>query len=107
MIPLALVGCAVPEAVEVAAVRANPLSTIERDIDRTPFAGEADEVRAAGGYEYVHVADRWVVGLSKGIAVGDALTVKPIGRARDFVSHRTGDRYDELLFAVLAPNVTP
>lgn len=103
MIALLVAACGVPESVEVAAVRANPLSSIDRDVDTTPFTGSADDVRAAGGYEYVLVGERWVVGLSKGVEVGDALTVKPIGVARDFTSHRTGDRYDELWFAVLKP----
>ncbi len=104
-----LAGCAVPEPVEAAVVAANPLLELDRDIDRTPFSGVADEVRAAGGYEYVRIGERWAVGLAKDLAPGDALTVRPIGVAHGFASRRTGDRYDELWFAVLTPevNATP
>lgn len=96
-------ACSIPEPIEVAVAVGNPLSTIDRDVDRTPFSGAAEEVRAAGGYEYVRIGERWVVGLAKGVEVGTAVDVTPIGLARNFSSRRTGHDYDELWFAVLRP----
>lgn len=96
-------ACALPEPVERAAVLANPLATIDRAVDTTPFVGDAAEVRAASGYEYVRIGERWVVGLAKGVEVGAAVEVTPIGVARDFRSRKTGHVYEELWFGVLRP----
>jgi hypothetical protein len=98
-----LLACSLPPQVETAAVLLNPLTTLDRAVDRTPVTAAADEVRAAGGYEYVRLGDRWVVGLAKGVRPGERVTATPIGRTRDFASRRTGHRYDELWFVVLAP----
>ncbi|MEZ4322221.1 MAG: hypothetical protein R3F61_32410 [Myxococcota bacterium] len=97
-----LLACALPPQVEAASVAANPMLTLDRTIDRTPIDGIAREVRSAGGYEYVALGDRWVVGLAKGIAPGDAVRAAPVGVAHDFHSSRTGDSYDSLWFSVLS-----
>ncbi len=100
---LLLVACGAP-AVEATVVAANPLLSLDRDIDRTPFTGRADEVRAASGYEYVRIGDRWAVGLAKGVAPGDPVKAAPVGLARHFHSRQTGHRYPELWFSVLTRN---
>lgn len=80
---------------------ANPLLNLDRS-DLTSFRGSVTEVRQAGGYLYVEVGDRWVVGLERSLSVGDEVVVQPVGTAHDFTSGRTGHHYDELTFGVVS-----
>ncbi|MEM6928427.1 MAG: hypothetical protein AAF602_15945 [Myxococcota bacterium] len=98
---LGLVACGTPPDELVQPVL-NPLLAIDRSVDRTPFDGTVAEVRPAGGYLYLRVDERWVVGLAKPVTRGDQVTVSPVGIARAFTSRRTGDHYDELVFGVVS-----
>jgi hypothetical protein len=92
-----LLGC------DVQAVQAhlNPLQSLER-VPRVPFVATIEERLDAGGYSYLRLDDgRWVVGLDKGHAPGDAVRIVPFGVARDFESHRTGQTFDTLTFGML------
>jgi len=96
-----LLACGPPPAELVEPV-VNPLLAIDRSGDRAPFEGTVTASRKAGGYRYVAVDGRWVVGLDKPLEVGDRVTVQPVGVAHDFTSGRTGDHYDELVFGVVS-----
>ena len=81
----------------------SPLLSIDRSVDRTPFEGAVTERVAAGGYAYLRVNERWVVGLDHGLTEGNLARVEPIGVAHQFHSARTGRTFDELWFAVARP----
>jgi hypothetical protein len=79
----------------------NPLLGLER-VPREPFVATVEERLDAGSYSYLRLDDgRWVVGLDKGHSPGEAVRVVPFGVARDFESHRTGQTFDTLTFALL------
>ncbi len=99
MIALVLAACSWEVAAEAAA--RSPLWSLDRSVDRTPFAGVVEERLDAGGYTYLRVGDRWVVGLDHGEQVGAVVEVKPLGLARDFRSARTGRTFDALWFGVV------
>jgi hypothetical protein len=78
-----------------------PLHGLER-VPREPFVATVEQRLDAGSYSYLQLDDgRWVVGLDKGHAPGDPIRVVPFGVARDFESHRTGQTFDTLTFALL------
>jgi len=91
-------------AVDQAAAH-NPLTSIERTPDEPAFAGVVTERRDAGGYTYYEVTGetdaRWVVSVGPTHDRDATVSVRAIGRAHDFVSGRTGHRYDELWFGVV------
>lgn len=95
MIPLLLLACTTPQ------LPSNPLGAIERTPDAASFVGTVETRREAGGYTYYEVDETWVVSVGRPHGVGEAVEVRPIGRARDFHSARTGHTYEELLFAVV------
>lgn len=81
-----------------------PLSSLERDVDRRPWRGTVEQRIDAGGYRYLQVGDRWVVtlaGASEAPSPGVTVSVRTIGRARDFASRRTGRTFVVLDFAVV------
>lgn len=106
---IVLAGCDATAAVEEVALR-NPLLDIDRDIDKTPWSGVVTERIDGGGYGYLRVGEpgRWVVGLDRGLDVGDRVDVRPVGVAEDFESRRTGRRFETLWFAVVqSSNTSP
>ncbi len=102
-------GCAVESVERPVLVAASPLLSLDRDVDPDPWQGSVRERVEAGGYVYLDVGGRWVVGLRKerGGApvgrVGDAVSVRTIGRASGFHSARTGRTFAQLDFAVVEP----
>ncbi len=98
---LLLTACGV-SAADVVEPVVNPLLSIDRGGDRTPFDGTVREVREARGYLYLRVDERWVASLAKPLVPGDLVTVQPIGVAHAFTSRHTGHHYDELVFGVVS-----
>jgi hypothetical protein len=96
-----LAACSWDEVAAGAAAHA-PWETLDRTVDRSPFSGTVEERLDAGGYAYLRVDGRWVVGLDHEEQVGDPVVVRPLGLARDFVSARTGRTFDAVWFAVVA-----
>lgn len=98
---LTLLACSTEE-LAVRAMVHNPLTSIERDVDRTPRDLEVVERTEAGGYVYARGASgQWVVGLAKPFAPGSRIRIHPLGRATDFHSRRLDRTFDELWFVVI------
>ena len=100
--PLAEAVAAGPPAFLTAAASAAP----------APFSGVVAEVLDVPGYTYARVVEdtgpgRWTVTLSKDLAVGTVVEVRPFGALDDFHSKRADRSFDRLVFATLTPSRLP
>ena len=69
------------------------------------FEGTVVKLVPAGGYLYAHVeapaGSRWVASLKKPLAIGDRVHVRVFAQRDDFLSKRTGLRFEVLLFGLV------
>lgn len=81
----------------------SPMLSMDRTIDRTPIQGTVAQVLEAGSYQYIEVDGLWHATLRKDVAVGQAVTLTPMGRMAPFTSRALDRTFDAVLFSTLAP----